>query len=565
MHVEHCCSRWKNGFPLGIGQFVGHSGLKYYGAWRDGKANGIFSMLAQCRHGLMLCKGRESSSCQKTTRTTANLWMGYRMERANVYGWMEPMKKELSATAVSMGSANMRYEGYFLDGVPHGSGYGKLRGGEWFRGEWQHGKPFNGQCVQSKVAADTFGDFVFIYKGSLRNGVWDGHGKLGYFEEKFATREIWTYDGEFAQGHCHGQGIKKHTLGWSYEGEWIANEMEGNGKLMYKSGEEIVGQFSHGRPHGKAIRKSTDGQYQDGTWSHGEFVEGKCKIFWDDGRIYEGQFRNRKIDGEGVMKWKDGTELRGIFENGNFPKEANVIQDGQEKQCTFRGLFGTNIGMDACKGHMPKPVTTTFLTETLSQQNDGRRKSLLGGQPKEKFLWKNLTSKRGWALLPLLSRKTKKSQDDSDMAVQPTDNSSEIEMFTRTSSAPETCAEKEIAHSLHHPFISRTQQPEEKKKADVKSIDEIMLRTASSKDGLKSASDDQLDSPGESNMFSRTSSAPVSSKTKSRKKALNLNGRAKKPQSFRMHSFAGMLKVDELDGLRRVPSSEHHDDQSKSK
>lgn len=99
----------------------------------------------------------------------------------------------------------MTYEGYFLDGMPHGSGYGKLRGGEWFRGEWEHGKPFNGQCVQTKVAADTFGDFIYIYKGSLKNGVWDGQGKLGYFEEKFASREIWTYEGEFSQGHCHGQ------------------------------------------------------------------------------------------------------------------------------------------------------------------------------------------------------------------------------------------------------------------------------------------------------------------------------------------------------------------------
>ena len=45
------------------------------------------------------------------------------------------------------------------------------------------------------------------------------------------------------------------------------------------------------------------------------------------------------------MTWKDGTELRGVFENGNFPKEANVIEHGQEMKCTFRGLFGTNIGI----------------------------------------------------------------------------------------------------------------------------------------------------------------------------------------------------------------------------
>ena len=65
--------------------------------------------------------------------------------------------------------------------------------------------------------------------------------------------------------------------------------MEGDGKLTYKGGEEIVGQFSHGRPHGKAVRTTSDGQYQDGQWSHSEFVEGKCKMFWEDGRVYEGQ------------------------------------------------------------------------------------------------------------------------------------------------------------------------------------------------------------------------------------------------------------------------------------
>ena len=217
-------------------------------------------------------------------------------------------------------------------------------------------------------------------------------------------------------------------------------------------------------------------------------------------------------------------------------------------------------GMDACKGHMPKPVTTTILTETLSQnrENNGRRRSLLGGQSKEKFLWKNLASKRGWALLPLLSRKKQTAQDDSDVAVQRTDNSIEIDMFTRTSSAPETSAEKELAHNFHHPPISRKEQPEEK-------ISEIIYRTTSNKDVLHSGSDSKLDSPEESNMFSRTSSAPVSSKPKSRKKALSMSGRGNKSQSFRKNNFAAVSKVDELDGLRRVPSSEHRKDHGRSK
>ena len=68
------------------------------------------------------------------------------------------------------------------------------------------------------------------------------------------------------------------TDGFTYDGTWVDNAMEGRGSATYPRGQEYNGMFSQGRR------------------------EGRGTIRFTNGAVYEGRFRDDAIDGQGTMK-----------------------------------------------------------------------------------------------------------------------------------------------------------------------------------------------------------------------------------------------------------------------
>ena len=61
---------------------------------------------------------------------------------------------------------------------------------------------------------------------------------------------IRTYEGEFHNGLKNGRGVfyfSGHYKFWKYEGNFINDYFEGNGKLFYKNGECYDGRFKKGK------------------------------------------------------------------------------------------------------------------------------------------------------------------------------------------------------------------------------------------------------------------------------------------------------------------------------
>ena len=58
-----------------------------------------------------------------------------------------------------------------------------------------------------------------------------------------------------------------------YEGDWINNKREGNGKYIFENGEYYIGQFKNGLFHGKGIYYYSNGKIKKkGNWINNEFV-----------------------------------------------------------------------------------------------------------------------------------------------------------------------------------------------------------------------------------------------------------------------------------------------------
>ena len=58
-----------------------------------------------------------------------------------------------------------------------------------------------------------------------------------------------------------------------YEGDWINDKEEGNGKYIWEDGEYYIGQYKNNLKHGKGTKYYSNGNIkQKGNWINDQFV-----------------------------------------------------------------------------------------------------------------------------------------------------------------------------------------------------------------------------------------------------------------------------------------------------
>ena len=59
-----------------------------------------------------------------------------------------------------------------------------------------------------------------------------------------------------------------------YEGDWINDKKEGNGKYIWEDGNYYIGQFKNGLRNGKGTEYYSNGNIKyEGDWINGKFSE----------------------------------------------------------------------------------------------------------------------------------------------------------------------------------------------------------------------------------------------------------------------------------------------------
>jgi hypothetical protein len=130
-----------------------------------------------------------------------------------------------------------------------------------------------------------------------------------------------------------------------YEGEAINNVPDGNGKVVWKSGNFFEGQFVHDVVSGYGKLYLKDIALYEGLWNDNEFLQGRCtskdeciglyeegavyegnfidflltglgKMIRSNGEVYEGEFYEGKPHGKGKLTHSDGTVIVGTWTNG---------------------------------------------------------------------------------------------------------------------------------------------------------------------------------------------------------------------------------------------------------
>ena len=111
------------------------------------------------------------------------------------------------------------------------------------------------------------------------------------------------YDGLFKHGQHHGRGkMAYEKTGEVYEGDFVNNNIEGEGRFTSKNGDVFEGEFKDNAMKSGVITMKNGDEYA------GDFVNdmysGYSLYKYANGDVYCGDFVKGKKHGDGVLKIK---------------------------------------------------------------------------------------------------------------------------------------------------------------------------------------------------------------------------------------------------------------------
>ncbi|WP_313755963.1 stalk domain-containing protein [Tissierella sp.] len=156
-----------------------------------------------------------------------------------------------------------RYKGQILDGKPHG--FAKkydINGNLKYEGYF-----FNGNRSGIGTQYWSNGD---VCHGTFINDNINGEGKMIY-------KDRGTYIGKFLNGKRDGDGKFTWINGETYEGQWKDDKINGTGTYIFKNKDKYIGSWTNNKMNGQGYYYFSNGKIFGGTWDNGKQIGGSYK------------------------------------------------------------------------------------------------------------------------------------------------------------------------------------------------------------------------------------------------------------------------------------------------
>ena len=259
---------------------------------------------------------------------------------------------------------NLLYKGDFINGLYHGKGL-LIKNGTYIFGNW-----IKGECTGNVILKV---DGKFEYEGNFKNNKKNGYGvekytdgseyegnfldnkKSGKGIYKFSTGEI--YEGNFENDLYNGEG--KYT--WNsekrkYEGEFKDGIIQGRGIYTYEDGTIFNGIFEKGIKNGEGYIEFPNGEKYYGNWLNDELYGNGYLI--KDGEKIEVICRHGKIVSTNVEEEEEVDN--NIIILGN---EEEKINSGKKQKFDIQSFYGDinsiNVNKFIC------PLCNCFLVNPI--------------------------------------------------------------------------------------------------------------------------------------------------------------------------------------------------------
>jgi hypothetical protein len=96
-----------------------------------------------------------------------------------------------------------------------------------------------------------------VYEGEWLNELRDGQGKQHWNDGSL-------YEGDWRLGKANGKGKRYYTDGDIYEGDWLEYKANGKGTYTHANGAKYVGNFKDDEQHGFGLETWPDGAIYEG-------------------------------------------------------------------------------------------------------------------------------------------------------------------------------------------------------------------------------------------------------------------------------------------------------------
>ena len=168
-----------------------------------------------------------------------------------------------------------------------------------------------------------------IYEGDFLNNIYEGNGKLIIYEKNI------IYNGQFKNGLFHGKGKLLISNFIEYQGSFVHNCIEGYGNIKIKDWGRYIGNLHKSCRHGKGVQMDEFGKIiYDGEFKN-DLFDGNGKLIYDEEDYYEGMFKEGNRHGKGKLyhKYKDNI-IRIEYDGDYYNNERNgngkyIYEDGQ--------------------------------------------------------------------------------------------------------------------------------------------------------------------------------------------------------------------------------------------
>jgi len=140
------------------------------------------------------------------------------------------------------------YEGTFNNNQKNGFGTEKYIDGSIYEGNFVNGE----KCGQGKY---TFPNGEY-YDGNFKNDLYEGEGVYEW------PAEGRRYQGQFHLGNMEGNGVSHYSDGSEYKGKYVGGVKQGEGSYTWANGQKFSGNWLNNELHGNGILNANGNKYE---------------------------------------------------------------------------------------------------------------------------------------------------------------------------------------------------------------------------------------------------------------------------------------------------------------